>query len=121
MPYIRPRSMTQAEQAVLMAALARAPIGGPFHVEPETMRLLLVHSVCPCGCGSVGFLPEQEEPPSDTHLVADGMAPLAEGRWVGVLVYASRSRGPIEMEFHSPFESPAPFPEAASVQAWPAE
>ena len=119
MPYIAPRLITETEAAVIEAVMERAAVVSSLKVEPDQIRQLIVHSTCPCGCPSIGFLSEEEQSPGDVTLVADGMVPLPDDHYIGVLVYASKSRGLVELEVHWSYGAPAPMPLPSKIGPCP--
>ena len=122
MKYVTPRSLSDAEAAVLYAAVERASVGAGLP-EVDLVRFLAdarVYAICECGCASLSFVPQEAEIPTDTHLVADAMAYRSTNttEWVGILIYASSS-GLVDLELHTPFDEPAMLPPPSAVQAWP--
>lgn len=122
MKSVPPRLLSDAEAAVLYAAVERAPVGAGLQ-EMDLARFLAearVFAICECGCASLGFMPQESSIPTDTRLVADAMAyrSINTNEWVGVHVYASSS-GLVELELHTPFDEPAMLPVPSAVQAWP--
>lgn len=122
MKYVTPRLLSDAEAAVLYAAVERAPVGVGLQ-KIDFRRFLFearVYAICECGCASLGFIPQEAGTPIDTRLVADAMAyrSINTTEWVGILIYASSS-GLVDLEFHTPFDEPALLPEPSAVQAWP--
>jgi hypothetical protein len=114
MPYISPRPISPAEVEVLLAALTRAQILKPHHIDLATLNSITVYSKCQCGCASIGFLPEQEKSPPETHLIADGQGHTVTGEDIGVLVYGTDSRV-VDMEVYWYETSGAPLPVASSI------
>lgn len=117
MPYITLRPLSEAEFQVLRSALSAAPVGeSAVHTEQE-LRSLVVHSVCKCGCASVGFLPEGVAAKKGTHVIADGLGLSSAKEQVGILVYGSPGQI-VELEVHWPYAEPSPLPSPESVVPW---
>lgn len=121
MPYIEPRKLSEDEAAVLNSVIRRAKVALVEENWGEVIANSKVHSICGCGCASVGFVPESESSEKEIFLLADGMAVRsgASDEWVGVLVYANKSGKLVEMELHSPFDGPALLPDPNAIQEWP--
>ncbi len=119
MPNITPRLITEIEAAVIEAVMERAAVGPSLKVEPDKIRQLIVRSTCPCGCPTIGFLSEEEQSPGDVTLVADGMVPLPDDHYIGVLVYSSKSRGLVELEICWSHDAPAPMPLPSEIGPGP--
>lgn len=123
MPPVVARPLTNAEAAVLRAAVENAAVGTlPKVFNPQAaIAGARVHSVCDCGCASIGFLPASEPEPQDAKLIADAMAYRDgnAGEWIGIHVYATATGKLLEMELHTPYDSPALLPNPEHVRAWP--
>ena len=117
MPYITPRPISEAEFQALRAAMTFARVGECALDSESELRGLVVHSVCKCGCASVGFLPENASASPETHPVADGLGISLSKEQVGILVYGSRNQI-VELEVHWPYAEPAPLPVPESIVPW---
>jgi hypothetical protein len=117
MPYTTPRPVSEAEYQVLRAAFYRAVVGDAASITDSQLRSLVVHSVCKCGCASIGFLAEGCDRASGTRILADGLGLSEERQQVGVLVYGSPSEI-AELEVHWPNAEPAPLPVPSSIVPW---
>lgn len=111
-PVVPPRPLTEAEAAVIAAAIARAPVGEPGPAGNYLTANLRVVGRCECGCDSVFFTTEDWA--SDQHRIADGLGYTEDGEEIGVLVWAG-SRGLVHLELYSYTERPAPLPMPVSV------
>ena len=114
MPFVPPRQISKEEAAVLAAALTRAQIRQPHHIDVASLSDLWVHSKCACGCASIGFIPESEKAPVETRLLADGQGFSEEGQEIGILVYGTDERV-VEMEVYWYETSGAPLPRANTI------
>ena len=117
MPFVPPRKISNDEAAVLAAALTRAQIRQPNHIDVDSLNALWVHSKCACGCASIGFLPESEKAPKDTRLLADGQGLSQEGEEIGVLVYGTDERV-VELEVYWYETAGAPLPRANTINEY---
>jgi|SRR5262245_28055054 len=88
MPYtpVTPRPISDAEIAVIRAALDRAPSDRPIGELRVPLEALHVVATCPCGCDSVEFRLENG---LGSHPVADAIGTRPFGGLVGVLVWGT--------------------------------
>jgi hypothetical protein len=81
------RPILPAETAVIVAALANAPVSPNAAMLVESVSSLHAVSGCDCGCGSIDFT-TRDQPNSP---IADGVGTTASGNEVGVLVWGTTS------------------------------
>ena len=116
MDTIAPRPLTQHEidivrealKVALVPSLATAP---PF--SPESMRVVCR---CPCGCASVGFVPEDKEVALNATLLADADASTPTGQPVGVIIWGTPDKV-TGLEVHWWLAEGAPLPTAGTLRA----
>ena len=120
MPFVPPRPISSDEAAVLTAALTRARIQPPHHIDMKSISSLMVHSKCSCCCASVRFLPEHEKAPDETRLIADGRGFSAEGQEIGVLIFGTSHRV-VDMEVYWYETDGAPLPLANTIGEFTAD
>jgi|SRR5262245_52332616 len=89
MPYtpVTPRPISDAEIAVIRAALDRAPSDRPIGELRVPLEALRVVATCPCGCDSVEFRLDD----AGSHPVADGFGTRPFGGLVGLLVWGTET------------------------------
>lgn len=107
-----PREITEAETAVVSAALERAPVGEvPATLRASIPRLRVVGR-CDCGCDSLFFA--GIEGATRQYRVADGLAYAEDGEEIGIILWASEGVV-VHLELYNYSERPAPLPTAGSV------
>lgn len=112
-PVAPPRELTEAEAAVVSAALEQAPVGEvPATFQASVPRLRVVGR-CECGCGSLFFA--GIEGATGQYRVADGLGYTDDGEEIGVILWASEE-AVVHMELYNYSERPARLPTARSVR-----
>jgi hypothetical protein len=79
------RSISDAEVAVIRAALERAPVAGVAVPSLDGLHTLRAVDRCGCGCDSVDFA--LHDPAQPSKPLADGIGLTPTGGMVGVLVW----------------------------------
>ena len=79
------RPISDAELAVIQAALDRAAVASISLPHPDDLSGLRAVNRCGCGCDSVDFAPHDPDRP--TKPIADGVGYTPSGGMVGVLVW----------------------------------
>jgi hypothetical protein len=111
-PVVPSRPLTEAETAVILAALTRAPVGEPDVASTYLPASLRVVGRCDCGCDSVFFTASDWS--EGQHRVAEGVGYAADGEQIGIIVWAG-DQGLLHLEVYNFEESPAHLPDPATV------
>ena len=111
------RPISVQEQALLRAALERAPRAPEASALLSTVGSLQVVGQCECGCGSISFA--SVAPHQHPLIVADAIAESAHGS-VGIIVRAVLSHI-VELELYALSAEPSEgWPTPGSVRPWEA-
>ena len=110
------RPISDAEVAVVRAALQRASVTSDAGNLLSTITSLRVVDRCDCGCASVDFESDSDERPQP---IADGTATTSSGGEVGIIVWGTSSRiTGLEIYDRGAGQNGLQLPEVGSIIPW---
>lgn len=107
---VRQRPVSDLEAGVIARALQVASVAGISQDLVADVPKLEVVCQCDCGCGSVGFVGDGEEARLNVTRIADAEGKTANGQYVGVLVWGTRSQVTSLELYNGPGDGSLPLP-----------
>lgn len=114
---VEPRAITQQEVAAIREAFAVAPTEGISPPSEATLAELRVICRCPCGCASVGFVPEPVEMSLSITILADAEGRAPTGEALGLIVWGTPEQL-TGIEVHWVLAEGAPLPVPGSMRPY---
>lgn len=115
MQSVPPRYISEAEAAVLVATLTRAPLGEVGKHLVDSVSRLRVIGRCDCGCDSVTF--QRRSTTQNGYRVADAVGNSPSGEEIGVLVWAVDDEL-ADLELYNYSEEQARLPQPESIRPY---
>lgn len=114
---VEPRPITQQEIAAIREAFAVAAVQGGPSLSEAILAKLHVVCRCPCGCASVGFVPEPLEISLSAKVIADAEGLAPNGESLGFMVWGTPEQV-TSIEVYWVLTEGAPLPAPGSLRPY---